>query len=829
MYTSIFQRGSNLCVRGVDDHGHFMRKIPFEPTLYIEAKKPNETPWKNLDGRDVYPVRPGTMYDTKNFIDQYSDVEGFRVYSPPSYASQWISENYQGEIKWNASDVKVTIVDIETAVEYGFPTPNLAQEEILLITAYNTTTKKFVTFGSRDFNNTNVNVTYVRCNDESHLLKEFLNYWASDYPDVVSGWNSALFDLPYLYYRIIKVLGETMAKRLSPWGVVSARSIVFRGKEEFRAEIAGISNLDYLDLYKKFTYGAQESYRLDYIASVELSENKTMNPGDGSFKDFYTNHWQTFVEYNIHDVRLVQKLDDKMKFFELCFTLAYDAKILFEDVYSPVKMWDNIIYNYLLERQTVIPPKPKGVDSVAYEGGYVKEPLIGKHKWCVSFDLNSLYPHLIMQYNMSPETLISGGYPIDFEKLVKLEQDTSFAKEANVALAANGCIFTKEKHGLLPQLMQYYYDRRVIAKREMLKCKQMFEETKDPKWQNEIARLDNIQMAVKIAINSAYGAFANAWFRYSDVRIAEGITKSGQQAIRFIADRLNLLLDKFANTEGVDRVVLIDTDSVVLTLEDIVESACVDKTTEQKIKFMDKLAEQVIQPQIDKAYQELADYMNAYDQKMVMKRENLADVMISVAKKRYVMNVHNSEGVQYKEPKLKVMGLAMVRSSTPAVVRDKLRDSLPVILHGNESDIKAYVSNYKTEFMKLGIPEIAFPRGVSNIKQYVDRSQLYKKGCPIHVRASILYNWNIDRLGLAKKYEKIKEGDKIKFLYLRTPNPIQEDVIAFVSALPKEFELDAYVDYDKMFEKTFQEGVQNILDPLGWKVSTGATLEDWFT
>jgi DNA polymerase elongation subunit (family B) len=830
MYTSIVQRGANLCVRGVDRNGRFMRKIPFQPTLYVLGAN-NDSEWKDLNGRYVHPINPGSMYECKNYIEQYGDVENFKVYSPPSYAAQWITEEYPGEIRWNIDDVHIALVDIETSVEFGFPTPQLAQEEILLVTLYSSQTKRFTLFTARDYKSKDKDVDVVMCNDEAHLLKSFLNAWASNYPDVVSGWNTSLFDMPYLYYRITKVLGEEMAARLSPWKHVNARSIMFRGKEEFRAEIAGVANLDYLDLYKKFTYGAQESYRLDYIAGEELGEKKLESPGDGTFRDFYTNHWETFCSYNIHDVRLVQKLDAKMKFFELCFTLAYDAKILYEDVYSPVKMWDNIIYNYLLGQKTVIPPKPKvnrDADS-SYEGGYVKDPLVGKHKWCVSFDLNSLYPHLIMQYNMSPETLLDGRVPIDFERLVKLDQDISFIKERDVALAANGVTFSKDRHGLLPQLMQFYYDRRVIAKKEMLECKQKFEETKDPKWQNEIARLNNIQMAVKIAINSAYGAFANAWFRYSDVRIAEGITKSGQQAIRFIADRLNVLLNKLAKTSDVDRVVLIDTDSVVLTLEDIVEDACKGKNTEQKIQFMDRLAEKIIQPQIDKAYQELADYMNAYDQKMVMKRENLADVMISVAKKRYVMNVHNSEGVQYAKPKLKVMGLAMVRSSTPAVVRSKLEDSLPIILHGSESDVKSYVSDYKQDFMKLSIEEIAFPRGVSNLKTYTNKDTIYKKGsCPIHVRASLLYNWHLDRLGLSKKYEKIKEGDKIKFLYLKTPNPFQENVIAFISVLPPEFGLNDHVDYETMFVKTFQEGVQNVLDPLGWSADTRATLEDWF-
>lgn len=354
------------------------------------------------------------------------------------------------------------------------------------------------------------------------------------------------------------------------------------------------------------------------------------------------------------------------------------------------------------------------------------------------------------------------------------------------------------------------------------------------KAKKEVARLNNLQQSAKILLNSAYGAQGSPYFRYFDIRVAEGITKTGQIAIRWIANKLNAYLDKLLGTNGVDRVVLIDTDSVVLTLNDLVQKVYgangkVGLPTEKVIKFMDTVAEDRIQPFLDRSYQELADYMNAYEQKMQMKRENLVDVMISVSKKRYVMNVHNSEGVQYAEPQIKVMGLQMVKSSTPAVIRVKLKESLMTILKGTEADVQKYVTDYRDAFNKLSIEDIAFPRGINDVSKYANATTIYSKGTPIHVRGALLYNHHLKRLGLDHLYPLIREGDKIKFIYLKTPNTLHEDCISFPDKLPPEFNLTEYVDYSTMFKKTFQDAVQNILDSLGWSATQKATLEDWFS
>jgi DNA polymerase elongation subunit (family B) len=362
----------------------------------------------------------------------------------------------------------------------------------------------------------------------------------------------------------------------------------------------------------------------------------------------------------------------------------------------------------------------------------------------------------------------------------------------------------------------------------MLGVQQEYENDKSQKHLlKEISRLNNLQMAMKIALNSAYGAMGNQYFRYFDIRMAEGITTSGQLSIRWMANKLNAFMNKTLKTEGIDFVIAIDTDSIYLTLEKLVEKVCEGKNDEQKIKFMDKICEDVFQPFIDSGYQELADYMNAYSQKMQMKREVLADKAIWTAKKRYILNVHNSEGVQYAKPKLKVMGLEMVKSSTPAVIRDKLKDSISVILEGNQSKLHEYIEKYRNEFKQLPVEEIAFPRGVNGMNTYKG-SPIYAKGTPIHVRGSLLFNHHCKRLGLEKKYQAIRDGDKIKFVYVRKPNPFQEDVIAFPQELPKEFNLHSYVDYDLQFEKVFLDAMQTVIEPLGWKTAQQSSIEDFF-
>jgi len=797
--------------------------VPYRPTLFV-PKKDGDSDWHTLEGTPVSPVKFESIKEGMEYVDRYKDVEGFTFHGQTQFQYQYITETYPKTIQWDKDLIKLFSIDIETATENGFPNIQEANEEVLLITIKDNHHKQIVTFGSRPYMTDRKDVKYMQCTDESNLLKTFVVFWSNNYPDVVTGWNINGFDIPYLVNRIRLVLGDEYVKRMSPWGIVNDKKAYVGGGTTIQSySFVGISVLDYMDLYKKFTYTNQESYALNYIASVELNKKKLENPED-NFKDFYTNHWKTFVDYNIHDTELVDMLEDKMKLIELVYTLAYSSKINYEDVFSPVRMWDCIIFNYLYERKITIPLKEDNGKSEVFEGAYVKDPIVGPHKWVASFDLNSLYPHLIMQYNMSPETLTDTRIDTNVDKLLA---STPMNVPVGLSTSGNGWCYTKDKKGFLPALMEEMYNNRSKFKKQMLKAEQEYEHNKDPQLVKDISRLKNLQMAMKIALNSAYGAIGNKYFRYYDLRIAEGITLSGQLSIRWMANKLNGFMNKTMKTEDQDYVIAIDTDSIYLSLEDLVEKVCVGKTTEDKIIFMDKTCEKVLQPFIDGGYQELAEYMNAYGQKMQMKREVLADKAIWVAKKRYVLNVHNSEGVQYAKPKIKVMGLEMVKSSTPAVVRKKLKDALEVILHEDQSALQTFVKEFKRDFTALSVADVAFPRSVSSLKEY-SGTPIYKKGTPIQVRGALLFNHYLKMKGITRKYEPITNGNKIKFVYLRTPNPINENVIAFNNVLPKEFGLDEYINYDLQFEKVFLDALQIVIQPLGWHAEEKASLESFF-
>jgi len=814
-YTSVQQAGNRIHVRGYENGNQFSDRVPFDPTLYLPTPQPSR--WKTLDGKNVRPVKQGTIRDARKFVEDHKDIPDFDICGQTRYLNQYISEEYpDDQIQFDASHIRVFTLDIETAAENGFPDIETADQEILLISLKDSKTGRIIVFGRYAFNNTHDDVDYMHFSTEVGMLQAFIHHWISNYPDVVTGWNVQLFDMTYISKRIERVLGERDAKLLSPWKSTYCREIWIKGRKQIAYDISGVATLDYLELYRKFTYTNQASYRLDHIASVELGTQKLDHSEFDTFKEFYTKDWQKFVEYNIIDVRLVDQLDDKMKLLELAFTMAYDAKVNFEDIFSQVRMWDNYIYIELLKRNIAIPPKKEARKDSKYGGAYVKQPKPGFYDWVVSFDLNSLYPHLIMQYNLSPETLLARRHPTaNVDKLLEKEIDTS---DLTDCLAANGTLYKKDEMGFLPMMMQKMYDERVIYKKKMLVAKQQYEETPTIALKKEIARCNNIQMAKKISLNSAYGAIGNEHFRYFRLEIAEAITASGQLAIRWISNKTNAYLNKILKTNDIDYVIACDTDSMYLNLGPLVETVYADreKTAEGVVNFLDKVCKVEFEKYIESAYQELAVYMNAYAQKMVMKRENIAERGFWTAKKRYVLNVWDSEGVRYKEPKMKICGLETARSSTPQYYRDKLLEAFKIILTKTNDDLIDYIEYVKKDTRKQEYVNIAFPRGCNGMEKYKCKHDIYKKGTPIHVRGSLLYNYYVRKNKITNKYPIIQEGEKIKFIYLKTPNPMMQNCISFFSDIPKELNLDKYIDYQKQFDKCFLEPVKNVLGCIDW-------------
>ena len=823
-YTNVIIFGDTALVRGYRNGERVQYREKTSPSLYlVPANQSKPSKYKTLDGRYAHKKKFDGVREARDFLQKYSDVEGMEVHGYERFVFQHIAQKYPTRVNYDMSKMSIWTIDIEVACENGFPDVDACQEDMLCITMKNMISKKIISWGTREYDPPE-GVEYRVFNTEHEMLQDFHKHWVHDTPDIITGWNNNFYDMPYICRRIEKILGEKWMKSLSPWNVVKDRTVNVQGRANLVYDILGVTILDYLDLYKKFTYSAQESYSLEHISTVELGEHKLDHSMYENFKDFYTSDWQKFVDYNIHDVELVDRLEGKMKLVELAVTMAYDAKVNIDDVFSQVKMWDTLIYNDLYQKNIVVPPKQTSDKDDKYAGAYVKEPVPGVYDWVCSFDLNSLYPHLIMQYNISPETLVEERHPqVSVDKIL----DEEFTAHPDYAVCANGAQYRKDIHGFLPKMMQRIYDERKIFKKKMLASKQKFEETGNTSLLNDISTYNNIQMARKIQLNSAYGAIGNQYFRYYNLANAEAITLSGQVSIRWIENKMNTYLNKLLKTDDYDYVIASDTDSIYLNLGPMVEAVYKErkKDGESIVRFLDKVCQVEFEKYIESSYQELSSYVNAYAQKMVMKRENIANKGIWTAKKRYILNVWNSEGVQYAEPKLKMMGIEAVKSSTPAPCRSAIKEALNVIMSGNESDVQDYIDKFRQRFESMTPEEIAFPRGCNNIAKNSSPATIYGKGCPMHVRGALLYNYWVKKKKLTHKYPLIQEGEKVKYVMLNTPNKINENVVSFFQTLPPELGLNGSIDYDLQFNKSFLQPLQVILDTLGWDAEKTNTLE----
>jgi len=835
-YTNVLCQGNYILYRGVNNGKKVKTKVTYTPSLFVKSKK-TETEYKGIHGEPLDAMRFESIRAAKDFQRKYKDVDNFDIYGMDRFEYGFIADNFKGQIEWNINDINVSVIDIEVSSESGFPDPYEAKAPITAICIRRLNGKSFV-FGCRDYDCPE-NVTYIKCINENDLCKQFIKHWQEDYPDVISGWNTDFFDIPYLVNRFRMLFGDDFAKKLSPWNNIWERKVVLNGRELISYHLSGINALDYIELYKWYAPGgkSQESYKLDAIANVELGERKLSYDEYDSLHNLYQENYQKFIDYNIKDVDLILQLEGKLKLIELALTLAYDTKTNLEDVFAQTRMWDSLIYNHLLRKNIIVPQKKFKKKISAFEGAYVKEPQIGMHDWVASFDLNSLYPHLLIMYNISPETIINADeytkdmndvltQGVNVESLLSQKVDT---KELNnVSLTPNGQFFRTTQQGFLPKMMEEMYEDRKKFKKLMIQAQKDYEKKPSKELSHLISRYNNLQLAKKVSLNSAYGALGSQYFRFYDLRQALAVTLAGQLAIRWIENKLNGYMNNLLDTKE-DYVVASDTDSIYLKLGTLVNKVFKEKPeTNEVIKFMDKVCDGKIQSFIDKSYKELADYVHAYDQKMVMKREALADKGVWTAKKRYILNVYDNEGVRYTTPKLKIMGLEMIKSSTPYAIREKMKELTRIIVTKGEDEVQEFIAKFKEEFKNLPPEEISFPRGCNGLKTYQDNTLIYKKGTPIHVRGALLYNLQLEKLGLEKKYPKIQSGEKLKFTYLKQPNPIKDNVLSFPTRIPKEFGLHKYIDFDTQFQKGFIEPTRFIVECIGWEIEKTNSLESFF-
>jgi len=851
-YTNVKQYGDNILYIGYKNGKKIRTKIPYSPSLFVPTNE--NSPYKTIYGENLKKIKPGSINKAKEFIKQYEGVGNFRVYGNTKYEYCAISDLFPEEIDWDLNKIRIAIIDIEVdsnPESGGFASTENPFQPITSIALKFFGEDKYYVFGYYDFD-APTNVHYIKCQDEYTLMKKFIDVWSSNYPDIVSGWNVDGFDIPYIVNRFNKIISEQETRKLSPWNIIQEfKSRKFNPKfnryeEDYSFKILGVATLDYIDLYKKYQPGgnSQESYKLDNIAEAEIGEKKVSY--DGSLHRLYQENKQKFYEYNIQDVALIEKLDEKCKLFSLALTLSYNSKTNPDDIFQQTKMWDALVYDYLKKKDIQLPQKVIGQDE-DYEGAYVKPTKPGMHKWVVTLDATSLYPSIIMGKNISPETIVD---PADYttemrailsqsvcvDNLLQKKLDLSRLKENNVTLTPNGQFFRTDKKGFLPEMVEVMFAKRQAYKKKMIELQKDYERISkdDPKDPNlnqisfDIAKFNNLQNAMKLCLNSLYGCLGTKYFRFFDVRQAEAITLEGQLSNRWVANKINEYLNRILNTDK-DYVIGGDTDSLFLSLHGLVKKVCPPNMTADKIvQFLLKSATDKIQPEIDNFCNELTEYVNSYDNKLKYKLEKICSNSVFVAKKRYALNVYSNEGVVYNEPKIKVTGLEIVKSSSPAVVRKALKDCVKMILDEDKEKLQQFVSEFRNKFDNYSVEEISFPRGVNGLNKYYDSALIYKKGTPIHVRGSIVFNEVVKDKRLNYNYEYIKDGDKIKFCYLKMPNPIKENVISFPEKLPKELYLGKYIDYDMMWDKVFLEPLKSITEIIHWDLEKKNYLEDFF-
>lgn len=833
-YTNVDRHMNNIKYRGYDMHGKKLyESFRFKPCLYVESKNPN-THWSSLDGKPLEPIRFDSMSEARAFTKQYDGIAGFKIHGNDRWIPAFIQSQFPDKIDYIKRFIDIAFIDIEVDCddEGSYSEARMASNRVLTITVKSSKSDTYIVWGLKEFDVSECKLRHLKIDyrefvKESDMLQDFIDWWADpdNTPDVVSGWNTNFFDIPYLVNRCSLVLDEGEVLKLSPWKQIEERNVTIKGQEQYGYNILGVSQLDYLELFKKFTlntYGQQESYKLDHIAEVVLGENKV--DYSGSLKNLYETDYQTYVEYNVVDVELIERFEQKLGLLNLVFSLAYFGGVNYSDTLGTVAIWDSIIFRYLANKKIVVPPNNKSAFASDYAGGYVKDPKPGMYNWVLSFDLNSLYPNIIIQYNMSPETLVRQSVMPGLSPDQLLGMSEIPGLEPNLAVAANGATFRRDKQGFLPAIVEELYNRRVLIKKEMLEKEQAYERSNDPNLVSDISRLNTEQMCIKLLMNSLYGAVANRFFRYFDLLIAEGITLTGQLVINKAEQAINNYLNSFLkNKKQKDYVIAMDTDSVYLDVADVVKQF----NPQKPVEFLDQIGSKALEPMFKKTFSALADMTHAFKNTMNMKREVIADRAIWTAKKRYIMNVHNSEGVQYAEPKIKVKGIEAVKSSTPKVCRDAMKKLFKTIMSGDESKTQEEIAEFRKVFESLPPEKIGIPRGVTNVRKYADRQTIYAKGTPLHVRGCLMHNWLLDEVG-CKSVPKIKNGEKIKYIFLHKQNPTRENCISFVGSLPPQFKLESYIDYETQFQKAFLDPMQLILDTIGWSPEARGSLEEFF-
>jgi DNA polymerase elongation subunit (family B) len=736
----------------------------------------------------------------------------------------------------------------------GLPDPQEAKNELTSIALHDSATDQYwVLVMDKEglmVEKTTDKAIVIPFQDERDMLMKYLELYESINPTIVTGWNIDYFDTPMLYNRIKRLLGEKHANRLSPIGSC------FWSPYRKRYFMGGVSYLDYISLYKIYNYGELPNYRLDTVAQIELGRGKIEY--QGNLDQLFRDDIEKFIEYNLVDVELVVDFDKKLQFIDLCRGICHAGHVPYEDFVYSSKYLEGALLTYLRRRNLVAPNKPadrqermqaiRDNNEEKFIGAYVKPPIVGKYEWIYDLDLTSLYPSIIMTLNISPESKIGKIQDWDANKFVKGEVDTyyigddsiskenlqKFLDESKYAVASNGVLYRTDNVGCIPGILDLWFQKRVEYKDEMKK----FGKSGD---KEKYAFFHKRQLVQKILLNSLYGVLGLPAFRFYDVDNATAVTTTGQTVIKSTADMANIKYNKELGNPDLDSNIYIDTDSVFFSAAPLLDKrnpSWRDNDQDIIAGFVNEIAEEV-QDYLNQFYDVLSERIfNVPKDKhrLEIKKEYVAKAGLWIAKKRYAQWIISDNGVPVD--KLDVKGLDVKRSSFPKAFQECMGTVLIDILKGkSEEEISDYVVDFKKKMVNRPIAEIAKNSAVKNLSKYMPKGkrQLFQfgKGTPAHVKAAISYNDCLKHFDAPFKYEPMKNGDKVKWVYLKN-NPLGIDGVAFTGySDPPELEdfVKTYVDHTKIFERELKGKLQDFFDAIGWGdvVSELRTAEKFFS
>jgi DNA polymerase elongation subunit (family B) len=843
-YTSFFRRGNRVYIRRIENDGTRTNyHVAYKPKLYIKHESPN-CDFKTLDGDELYEIEFSDIKSAK----EYADASTAKMFGYPRWEYACADDEFPYEIEYKFDDLRLGFIDIEVESDTHYSSVKNPDQPIVLIQIlYN---KVIYILGTDFYQSYDDKVKFIRCKDEVDLLKKFVILVRKFDFDIISGFHSQGYDIPMLHERMKLIGMEDYFKKLSPFGFIDTSEVEVFGKMELRVDIKGIQHLDILELIKKFDTKKYENNKLDTIAKSILKRGKVAY--DGKLSDLMVTDYAKFVEYGMVDVDLLQDIENIKNLIKMVVNVAYMDKCNFIDAFSQVRMWDNQIMTFLKHEYQVQVPylianEFVESDDEKFEGAFVYEPNPNRYEWVMSDDVQSMHPSIIMAFNVSPETYLGNANKNVEFFLQDCPQFTREIMDNNATTMANGAMFDNTYEGFLPKLVRRVFNMRIeaknkakIHKKEAEKLEKVLAESPDnadvklelQMNRNEFVRFDTIQSALKVKINSMFGFLGNKYSRFYQLDMAEGITLTSQVMLKSGAEEITTVIQELLGNK--DNVLLYgDTDSLLYSMEGIVNKFIPKDTPKDKIvEFLDRLHKSKIAPRLASKLEVVQNRMNAREHSIRFVRDVISDVSILIAKKKYIMSVMDSEGVRYSEPDLKIMGVESVKTSTPQYCRDRIKEAISVILYKTNDDLFSYINKTKKQFLALPVEDISSPRGISDIEKYtadsvtddvfgddgVEKSITFKNRCPMHVKASIYHNKLIMDNDMTKWYQPISNGDKIKFTYLKTPNPIKNNAIAFDGILPPEFGLHKYVDFEMQWTKTFYNPVKAITDTIGWKI-----------